>query len=256
MTKSSALTTYCEQEGPAVPYSWQQERMLSRTSNVFQTPLIVGPPMSTTLDNPRLPHIANEGRWNLMLRYFSHGRYAGRTATDYILFDAIAPYNLMKKNGTRAWVLEAVRGSDSAEHLKLGPGSIICMQDRSRQEMLVSEAPAAFIGLSAIKWREPAYHIAAAIIHVYSRDTWMPIDEHSCLVAIPTPLIGASYRLGVRAGPTLGQHPIGNDQALPPQRYWEQVRVIRPPRKEDLVGEGTDNVVRAVEEWVSKQTRV
>jgi hypothetical protein len=130
------------------------------------------------------------------------------------------------------------------------------MQDRSQQETLINEAPAAFVGLSAIKWREPAYHIATAIIHVYSCDNWMPINEHSCLVAIPTPLIGASYRLGVSAGPTLGQHPLGNDQALPPQRYWEKARVIRPPRNEDLVGEVTDNAVRAVEEWVRKQTRV
>jgi hypothetical protein len=150
----------------------------------------------------------------------------------------------MKKNGTRAQVLR-----ESGELTLLN--TLSWAQGRS----FACRMPAAFIGLSAIKWREPAYHVAVAIIHIYSRYNWMPIDEHSCLVAIPTPLIGKSYQLGVHVGPTRGQHPIGNDQALPPQCYWEETRIIHAPHKEDLVGESTDNAVRAVEEWVSRQTR-
>jgi hypothetical protein len=188
----------------------------------------------------------------MMLQYYSNGCYAGSIASDYALFNTIAPMNLKLTNLTRAWVLETIRGTFPSENLKINPGTLICVQDRSRVTFLNNnESPTMFMRIGSIKWREVAYHIAEAYVHVYSCDTYNPIKQDICIVAIPTLWIAEECRLGVCMAPTIGQCPIGNDRALPPVRSWEKDRVVQPLRKQ-MVANLEKGGREAVEDWVSK----
>ena len=188
----------------------------------------------------------------MLLKYAPHGRYAGNIASDYILCNAIAPFNLKGPNVTNAWVLETVRGMYPSEELKISLGALVCAQDRSRAEFYQrSESPAVFMRVKHFKWREITYHVVEAEVHVYSHDTYTPVKLDTCTVAIPTCWIAKECRLGVCAVPTIGQWPIGNDEALPPVRVWEEDPIVQPLRKQELAGleEGSR---QTVEKWVSK----
>ena len=254
-----------------VPYSASFTKHGSRYVDPAE---LIAPPPSPSPTYPSASHIipnfscptiptlsgglTNEWTWDMMLRLFSYGRYAGRLASEYRVFDAIAPYYLKDPKATPAWVLGRIRGNIPSEHVKLTPGDAICLQDTSRNQFLIApESPTLFGVITQPAWREPGYHICGFDVHILSRDGLVPIEINTTLIAIPTDLIPDNIRLPKFRRTSLGQRVVGSvDEVSPPFRYWEEDIVWVRPRMSYLAWVEVVPRSELVKAWIDSQANI
>jgi hypothetical protein len=167
--------------------------------------------------------LAVESRWQMMLRVVASGKSSGRSPSDYLTFDAIAPIYLRATHTTTPWILGGIRANIPSETVNLSVGRRICLQDKSRIDAVLNpECPTMFCTLDRVLWAEPGYHIYECDVHLYSRDGKFPENSSHHMVAVPEMYVcdeecrpwGRSRSLGQRLSLT-------ERKVLPPLREWE-----------------------------------
>jgi len=194
-------------------------------------------------------------RWDKLLHLYANGRNKGHFASDYMPFDAIAPFYLKDKAESVTWVLGAIRGNIPSEDIKLTKGDAICLQHISRMELSINpECPTLFCTIGNTLWHEIGYHICECSIHLFSCDTITHIDIRFFLIAIPKDYTCEEGCLLEWDENSIGQRvDSGTGQVLPPLREWEEVVVWRNPRINELIHFNVVERSKLVEDWVERQ---